>query len=101
MRIILFFDLPVKTAAQRRDYTHFRKFLLKSGFVMLQESVYCKLTLNQTATSLMLNALRNNRPKSGLVQVLTITEKQFAKMEFLVGSCKDDVVNSEERFVKL
>ena len=46
MRMIVFFDLPVLTSKQRRDYREFRKFLLKSGFLMLQESVYCKLVQN-------------------------------------------------------
>ena len=43
MRVLVLFDLPVLTGDQRREYARFRKFLLKSGFLMLQESVYCKL----------------------------------------------------------
>lgn len=43
MRVIVFFDLPTETNAQRREYTRFRKKLLKSGFLMMQESVYSKL----------------------------------------------------------
>lgn len=49
MRVLVFFDLPVETGAQKREYVKFRKLLLKSGFLMLQESVYCKLALNGTA----------------------------------------------------
>ena len=45
MRVILFFDLPTVTAAERRTATLFRKSLLKDGFLMLQESVYC-ITIN-------------------------------------------------------
>ena len=48
MRVIVFFDLPVLTYQQRKEYTKFRKFLLRSGFMMMQESVYCKLALNGT-----------------------------------------------------
>ena len=51
MRIMLFFDLPTETLQQRREYTRFRKHLLKSGFLMLQESVYCKIALNQAAVN--------------------------------------------------
>ena len=40
MRILVFFDLPVTTGEERRAYTKFRKFLIKDGFLMLQESVY-------------------------------------------------------------
>ncbi|WP_459592815.1 CRISPR-associated endonuclease Cas2 [Enterococcus cecorum] len=43
MRILVFFDLPVLSLEQRRDYRSFRKFLIKDGFIMLQESVYCKM----------------------------------------------------------
>lgn len=43
MRIIVMFDLPVVTSAERQEYTKFRKFLLKSGFIMMQESVYTKI----------------------------------------------------------
>ena len=50
MRVLVLFDLPVLTGDQRREYARFRKFLLKSGFLMLQESVYCKLALNTTNT---------------------------------------------------
>lgn len=45
---MVMFDLPTMTTKNHREYTRFRKFLLKSGFMMLQESVYCKLALNQT-----------------------------------------------------
>ena len=36
MRIIVMFDLPTITPAERQEYTKFRKFLLKSGFIMMQ-----------------------------------------------------------------
>ena len=47
MRVMVFFDLPTVTSANRRDYAQFRKYLVKSGFIMLQESVYCKLFQRQ------------------------------------------------------
>ena len=31
MRVIVLFDLPVVTAEDRREYTKFRKYLLKSN----------------------------------------------------------------------
>ncbi len=48
MRVIVFFDLPVGTSAQRRSYNQFRRMLVKAGFLMMQESVYTKLALNAT-----------------------------------------------------
>ena len=101
MRIILFFDLPVETSADRREYTRFHKFLIKNGFMMMQESVYCKLSLNATAQNTVLNNIRKHKPPKGLVQILTVTEKQFSRMEFVVGEYNGDIINSDERLIEL
>ena len=81
MRVLVFFDLPVVTAEQRREYVKFRKFLLKNGFLMLQESVYCKIALNGTAVRGIVDSVHKNSPPEGLVQLLSVTEKQYSKVE--------------------
>lgn len=101
MRIIVFFDLPVDTAAQRRVYAKFRKYLMTNGFLMMQESVYVKLCLNASGVEATTKALRKNKPRGGLVQVLVITEKQFAGIEYLVGEKQSDYLDSDERLVVL
>lgn len=101
MRIVVFFDLPVLTGEQRRNYAKFRKFLLKSGFMMLQESVYCKLALNGTVARGIIDNVHKNSPSEGLVQLLTVTEKQYAKMDMIVGTIKNEVLDSDERLVIL
>ena len=101
MRILVMFDLPTYTVSQRRAYTQFRKHLIKSGFFMLQESIYCKIVLNKTGADNVLDNLRRNKPESGLVQVLTVTEKQFAKSVVLVGKNKTEVINDDRRLVIL
>lgn len=101
MRVIVLFDLPIKTSENVRQYTKFRKYLLKSGFVMMQESVYCKLALNATVAEAVVGNLRKNKPEAGLVQVMTMTEKQFQKIEFIVGTSKTNVLDSDERLVIL
>jgi CRISPR-associated endoribonuclease cas2 len=99
--MILFFDLPTETSQERREYTRFRKYLLKSGFMMMQESVYCKIALNQTVVNSLYDSLQKNKPGKGLIQVLTVTEKQFSKMEFILGEYHGDIINTDERFVEL
>ena len=101
MRVLVFFDLPVLTSEQRRAYIKFRKFLLKNGFLMLQESVYCKLALNSTAVRGIVDNLHKNSPAEGLVQLLTVTEKQYAKMDLIIGEIKSEVLDSDERLVIL
>ena len=99
MRVIVFFDLPILTAQNRRNYNAFRKYLLKSGFLMLQESVYCKLATNSTTADVIYENICKNKPEEGLVQVLRITEKQFSKMKYIVGEKESDVLDSDERVV--
>ena len=48
MRLLVFFDLPTITSLDKKEYRQFRKFLIKDGFIMMQESVYSKLALNQS-----------------------------------------------------
>ena len=96
MRVMVFFDLPVITSANRKDYRDFHTYLIKSGFLMMQESVYCKLAQNSTMAE---SIIKKNKPADGLVQVLKITEKQFGKMEFIVGTKKSEILDSDERVV--
>lgn len=97
MRVMVFFDLPVLTDKNKRDYYNFRKYLLKSGFLMMQESVYCKLAQNSTVAESIVESLKKNKPDEGLVQVLRITEKQYAKMECIVGQNNSCVLDTDER----
>lgn len=101
MRVILFFDLPTETLEDKREYRNFRKFLIKKGFLMMQESVYCKLALNQTVASAVVTAVKNNKPKDGLVQLLVVTEKQFAKMEYICGERTSSIIDSDDKLVIL
>lgn len=101
MRILVMFDLPVQTSLDRKEYAKFRRYLIKSGFFMLQESVYCKISLNSGMTEAIIENIRKNKPLSGLVQVLKITEKQYSRMEYIIGKHETDIVNSDERLVIL
>lgn len=101
MRVIVFFDLPTESGEDRRQYRKFRKFLIKKGFLMMQESVYCKLALNTTVADSIVQAVKANKPSSGLVQLLVITEKQFSRMEFIVGTSQNNILDSDERIVIL
>ena len=47
MRLMLFFDLPVKTKKERRVYANFRKYLISKGYMMIQYSVYVKIFANK------------------------------------------------------
>lgn len=101
MRIVVFFDLPTETLEDKRNYRQFRKLLISNGFIMMQESVYCRMVLNQSVQSSVLEMLRRNRPPSGIIQVLTVTEKQFASMVYLAGGHNSDIIDTTDRVVIL
>ncbi len=68
---------------------------------MMQKSVYCKLALTQNAATAIVDSVRKNKPPRGTVQALTITEKQYGKIEYILGSRSGDILDSDERFVEL
>ncbi|OIQ00627.1 MAG: CRISPR-associated endonuclease Cas2 [Zetaproteobacteria bacterium CG2_30_46_52] len=88
MRLIVFFDLPTKTKAEKRAYTLFRRFLLNDGYDMLQWSVYGRVVNGIDAEAKHLKRLSANLPPAGSVRSLTVTEKQFAGVKMLVGKPK-------------
>lgn len=101
MRLLVFFDLPITTKPERRAYSRFHRFLVKNGFIMLQESVYSKLAPNQPVMDGIIENVRKNKPEAGLVQMLCVTEKQFAKMEIVVGESKSDIIGDDRRHIVL
>lgn len=101
MRILVFFDLPTDTAKNRKIYSNFRKLLINEGFIMMQESVYTKLALNNSVVNSVKDKINKNKPPKGIVQMLTITEKQFNSIEYIVGKKDSNVLDNTERMVIL
>lgn len=99
MRLLVFFDLPIETNEDKRNYRHFRRLLLKNGFLMLQKSVYCRMLITPTAERSVIEIIRKNKPPAGSVQVLSVTEKQFSKMEFLIEEYHSEIIDSDKRLI--
>lgn len=101
MRTIVFFDLPNVYARDKRSYIQFRRYLLNEGFIMLQESVYSKICLNTKQSEFLIQRIKKNAPKKGIIQVLIITERQYSQMEYIIGSSNSKIIESEERLIIL
>ena len=99
MRILLFFDLPTDTPRDRKIYSKFRKLLINEGFIMMQESVYTKLALNSSVVNSVKDKIYKNKPPKGIVQMLTITEKQFNTIEYIVGKKDGNVLDNTDRMI--
>ena len=84
MRVIVFFDLPTETADDKRQYRKFRKMLINPG-----------------AGQSVIDVVRSNKPKTGIVQILTVTEKQFSGIEYITGEENSEVIQNDERLIVL
>ena len=98
---MLFFDLPMQTDKDRREYTRFHKFLIRNGFIMMQKSVYTKLVINNVTSLAVRQRINRNIPPDGTVELLEITENQFSKIEYLVGESQQLVIDTMDRLVEL
>lgn len=85
MRMIVFFDLPTKTKKNKKDYIRFRRFLLNDGFDMMQFSVYTRIIVGKYGEQQHYDRLKNHLPPEGSVRCITVTEKQYSNILFLVG----------------
>lgn len=101
MRLLVFFDLPMLTDKDRREYTKFRKYLIRNGFIMMQKSVYSKLVINNVVSAAVKQRIRNNLPADGIVELLEITENQFSRIEYLIGEEQQLVIDSADRLIEL
>ena len=48
-----------------------------------------------------LQRVKEHKPKDGLVQMLVITEKQYSKMEYVIGKKGSTIIDSDQRTVIL
>ena len=85
MRILVFFDLPVKTRDQRRAANRLRNFFLGDGYHMVQYSAYARGCSGMEAVGVHKKRLAVAGPRRGAVRVLVITEKQYTHLDILLG----------------
>ena len=86
MRILIFFDLPVKTKVQRREATRFRNFLLNDGYHMIQYSVYARVCNGVDSVEKHRCRVMHCLPDNGSIRMLVITEKQYESIDILLGT---------------
>jgi CRISPR-associated protein Cas2 len=85
MWVLVFFDLPTETKAQRKIYTEFRKGLQKDGFTMFQFSIYLRHCPTKENANVHISRVKKLLPKLGHIGILCITDKQFGNMEIYFG----------------
>lgn len=88
MRLMVFFDLPVKTKSERAEATKFRNYLIKDGFYMIQLSLYGRLCNTYESALMHEGRVAQKAPKRGSVRSMIVTEKQYGSINILAGTKK-------------
>lgn len=85
MRLFIFFDLPTNTKKERSQATKFRNILLKNGFTMMQFSIYVRVCKGQDIVTKYLDIVIKHLPSKGHIRAMQVTDKQYERMEILIG----------------
>lgn len=94
MWVFVMFDLPVVTAADRKNYREFRKQLLKRGYLQLQFSVYARACFSDENAQTHRERIKKYLPPAGEVRIAMFTDKQFERMELFYGN----IASKPEKF---
>jgi len=73
------FDLPTKTAEERREANRYRNFLLKLGFSRVQLSVYAKYVINGAGFAWLGERVGKAVPPGGEVRIIPVSDNEWAR----------------------
>jgi CRISPR-associated protein Cas2 len=85
MWVLVMFDLPTETKADRKRYAKFRKLILADGFQMFQFSMYIRHCPSRENAEVHQKRVKKILPPKGHVGIMIITDKQFGMMEIFHG----------------
>jgi CRISPR-associated protein Cas2 len=87
MWVMVLFDLPTDTKAERKAAFDFRTKMLKDGFTMFQFSIYLRHCPSRENAEVHIKRVKSFLPAKGHVGIMCITDKQFGDMEIFY--CKE------------
>ena len=82
-------------------------FIRKHELQIYETDCYVRFTYGnvrrqtQLVKESIMQMLKKNKPPKGVVCALEVTEKQFSRMDYIVGELHSDVIDSDERLVIL
>ncbi len=82
MWVFVFFDLPTETKIDKKNYSLFRKSLIRDGFTMMQYSIYIRHCSSRENADVHTGRVKSFLAPRGEVIVFSLTDKQFGMMEF-------------------
>ena len=86
--LFVFFDLPTKSAKNRKDAARFRKDLEGDGFRMMQFSVYIRFCGSRENARMHIERVRGFVPSPGMVSILCVTDRQYGDIVNIWGAVR-------------
>ncbi len=84
MRLLVILS-PTDKWGTKSEYTKLRKFLQRDGYLRIAPEVYMRIVPNRKASEKHYRRIEESAPKTGVVRLLRLTEKQFANIYMVTG----------------
>ncbi len=69
----------------KTEYTKLRKFLQRDGYIRIAPEVYMRIVQNRKASEKHYRRIDEVAPKTGVVRLLRLTEKQYNNIYMVTG----------------
>ena len=69
----------------KTEYTKLRKFLLKDGYIRIAPEVFMRVVQNRKASEKHYRRIDEVKPKTGVVRLLRLTERQYNNIYMVIG----------------
>lgn len=84
MRLLVILS-PTNKWGTKTEYTKLRKFLQKDGYIRIAPEVYMRVVPNRKTSEKHYRRIVEVAPRTGVVRLLRLTEKQYAKIYMVTG----------------
>lgn len=84
MRLFAILSPPEKWGT-KTEYTKLRKFLYKDGYIRIAPEVFMRIVQNRKAAEKHYRRIEECAPKTGVVRLLRLTEKQYNNIYMVTG----------------
>ena len=84
MRLLVILS-PTDKCGTKTEYTKLRKFLQRDGYIRIAPEVYMRIVQNRKASEKHYRRIDEVAPKTGVVRLLRLTEKQYNNIYMVTG----------------